>query len=254
MSEEVCEAPSKKPNLSQIRILNISDCEKAAKCLLQAFRNDDLAKLLVNHINDEQHRKYCELMLYEAYIKQHILAGLVLGINETDSDFETVAIWSVPDSIQRGLESFSTLMRAGYGKVWELYGEEGRFKVFDGMLPLLHDTCERILSTDDRFKGKNLFTLVYLGSTDLARGKGNVRKMFDYMFENFIDVCPNNLSYLESSAVSNIPIYERFGFHFYEDIMLGNKQEGSKAGDDYAIMNVMIRGTNGADWWLNSKL
>ncbi|EGV62042.1 hypothetical protein CANTEDRAFT_99133 [Yamadazyma tenuis ATCC 10573] len=231
-----------------IRILNINDTTKAAKCLLAAFGTDDLATLLVNHIDDPKHKVLCELSLYEAYVRQHIMAGLVLGINETEEEFETVGVWSLPDSIEKGLESFSTLMKSGYGKVWEIYGEEGRFKVFDGMLPLLHDTCERILTTDSRFHKKKLFTLVYLGSTEAARGKGNVRKMFDFMFQNYIDVCPDNLSYLESSALSNIPIYERFGFHFYEDIMLGEKKAGSEPGNDYAVMNVMIRGTNGHDW------
>lgn len=265
MTTEISESKVKEPNLSakypDVKILSYSDVEKAAQCLLEAFEEDSLAKLLVCHIKDAQYRKYCEVKLYEAYLRQHIATGLVLGIlDETKQVFDTVAIWSLPDSIEKGLESFSTLMRSGYNQVWDIYGEEGRQKVFDGMLPLLHDSCERILSNDSRFFNKKLFTLVYLGSTRNARGKGNARKIFNYMFENYIDKCPDNLAYLESSSATNIPIYNKFGFHFYEDIMLGEKiNENSKEGLDYAIMNIMIRGTNGHDWTkdpntINAKL
>jgi hypothetical protein len=181
-------------------------------------------------------------------MRQHILTGVCIGLGETDDAFETVAMWSLPDSIERGMESFSILMKAGYGTVWDLYGEEGRQKIFDGMMPLLHDACAEILSSDSRFKGKNVFTLVYLGSTKAARGKGNARKMFEYMFEHYISPCPDNIAYLESSSPDNIPVYNKFDFHFVKDIMLGEKGPGSIEGKDYAIMNVMIRGTNGHDW------
>lgn len=233
----------------KIKILTRRDCRKAALCLFEAFRLDALAKLLVSHFDTKEERKVAELTLYEAYLKQHVAKGLCLGVNELDEGFETVAIWSTPYSIEEGLDSFNNLMESGYGDVWKMYGETGREKVFYGMLPLLHDTCERILDTDLRFKDKNLYTLVYLGSCDRARGKGNARKIFDFMFTNFIDNSDNNIVYLESSSTDNIPIYERFGFKFYEDIMLGEKNlEEDVEGTDYAIMSVMIRGVRGKDW------
>lgn len=233
----------------RIRVLDVEDTHKAAKTLLKSFRDDALAKLLVSHIEDQDEKDRLELTLYEAYVKQHILKGIVLAINETEDEFETVGVWSSPDSLEKGLDSFTNFMEAGYGKVWDMNNDEGRQKIFYGMLPLLHDTCERILGTDSRFKDKNIFTLVYLGSLESARGKGNVRLMFDYMFEKHIDNTPNSISYLESSSKTNIPIYEKFGFKFYEDIMLGCKEsDDSIEGKDYAIMNVMIRGSSGHDW------
>lgn len=235
-----------------LRLLSYADVPKAAYTLSEAFREDSLAKLLVCHFPTKEEQVRCETMLYEAYLRQHIAKGIVLGINESDHDFETVAIWSHPTSEQEGLDSFSTLMEAGYGQVWEAYGEQGREKVFRGMLPLLHNSCHRILSAP-QFKDKGVFTLVYLGSLEKARGKGNVRKMFDFMFENYIDNQPNTISYLESSSPTNIPIYNRFGFHFAEDIMLGSKHDGAVEGKDYAIMSVMIRGTRGKDWRNESK-
>lgn len=232
-----------------IRVLGVEDTKKAATTLFQSFREDALANLLVSHVEGQNEKDFLELTLYEAYVKQHILKGIVLGINETEAGFDTVGVWSTPDSCKAGLDSFANLMEAGYGKVWDINNEEGRQKVFNGMLPLLHDTFERILETDSRFRNKGVFTLVYLGSLESARGKGNVRLIFDYMFENHIDKSPNNISYLESSSKSNLPIYERFGFRFYEDIILGTKEpENSMEGKDFATMNVMIRGSSGYDW------
>ena len=97
-----------------------------------------------------------------------------------------MAVWSHPTSVEDGLDSFANLMESGYDTLWEMSGKAGQAKIFKGMLPLLHDTCERILTTDERFSDKDVYTLVYLGSEERARGKGNVRTMFDYMFENIL--------------------------------------------------------------------
>ncbi|KGQ88478.1 hypothetical protein MG1_04732 [Candida albicans GC75] len=234
--------------LSNLRHLTNKDVTKAAYTLLEAFAEDDLAKMLVCHIEDKAERQLCELTLYEAYIRQHIAKGIVIGQGETESGFETVSIWSHPKSEEEGLDSYTNLMEAGYGKVWNVYGEEGRKKVFYGMLPLLHDSCERIINSDSRFKNKNVYTLVYVGSSKQGKGKGNLRKLFEYMFETYIDNDENSIAYLESSSPANIPIYNRFGFHVTEDIVLGEKCEGAIRGRDYAVMNVMIRGIKGHDW------
>lgn len=231
-----------------IRRLTHADTKKAAPTLLASFRNDALAKLLVVHIKSQEERDQVELALYEAYLNQHMTKGYCFGIGETASGFETVAIWSHPESINMGLESFAHLMESGYDKVWAILNDVGREKVFYGMLPLLHDSCDRILNNDSRFKHKKLFTLVYLGSLPSAQGKGNVRKMFSYMFDKYVDVTENSICYLESSSPTNIPIYNRFDYHFYEDIMLGENFDGAQEGKDFAVMNVMIRGHKGADW------
>ena len=116
--------------LSNLRHLTNKDVTKAAYTLLEAFAEDDLAKMLVCHIEDKAERQLCELTLYEAYIRQHIAKGIVIGQGETESGFETVSIWSHPKSEEEGLDSYTNLMEAGYGKVWNVYGEEGRKKCF----------------------------------------------------------------------------------------------------------------------------
>lgn len=235
---------------SRVRKLTLEDVPQAARTLHNSFGTDALAQLLTLHIKDPEQREAVDIKLYECYVTQHIKKGLCFGIGESGEGFETVAVWSHPTSVEDGLDSFANLMESGYDTLWEMSGKAGQAKIFKGMLPLLHDTCERILTTDDRFSDKDVYTLVYLGSEERARGKGNVRTMFDYMFEKYIDVPGNNnIAYLESSSADNIPIYSRFGFHFYEDIVLGSRDiEDAQEGEDYAVMNVMIRGTNGEPW------
>ena len=240
----------KAARFARVKKLSMADVPLAARTLHASFGTDALAKLLTVHIEDPKQRDLVDGKLYECYLKQHIAKGLCFGIGESEDGFETVAVWSHPKSVEEGLDSFANLMEAGYGTLWEMSGKKGQEKIFKGMLPLLHDTCERILTSDKRFSAKDVYTLVYLGSEEKARGKGNVRTMFDYMFENYIDVPGNNnITYLESSSADNIPIYNRFGFEFYEDIFLGSQDKpNAREGHDYAVMNVMIRGTNGGPW------
>lgn len=232
-----------------LRFLELKDSRKAALTLLGSFDDDHLATYLVSHVEDPDVRAKLCLALYEAYTRQHILNGIVLGINETDDAFETVAIWAHPTALEDGLESYSTMMEAGYSTVWEMNDKTGRKKVFTEMMGALHDTAERILNFDERFMNKGVYTLVYLGSLRSARGKGNVRFMFEYMFRNYIDTKPDSITYLESSSINNIPVYEKFGFRLHSELTVGKRTPGSSVeGQDYAKLYVMIRGYKGRDW------
>jgi GNAT superfamily N-acetyltransferase len=231
-----------------IKTLTMADYKKAALTLFEAFRHDDLANMLTSHLSHDQRRRdKIELRLYEAYAAQHILKGLCHAIGDLGDRFESVALWSLPDSEQNGMESCATLMESGFYKVWLACDDQARSKIFKGMMPLLEDTFERIHGTDARFKEKKVYTLVYLASIKAARGKGNSRKLFEHMFANYIDTSEGNIAYLESSSITNIPIYNKFGFHSVEDIVLGNTINGVP-GKDYAIMNVMVRDSFGRDW------
>lgn len=231
------------------QILTPSDVTKAAVTLCEAFQNDKLSRYLTQHFSSEKEKRKFNITMYECFLRQHIDKGICVGIGELSHAFETVAIWSAPDSYERGLESFPDFMESGFDELWHMAGSEGVNKLFKGLLPLLDETSERIMSTET-FKGKGVYTLVYLGSIAEARGKGNVRAMFDYMFKNYIDLPnTNNIAYLESSAASNIAIYNKFGFYAREKLVLGDKnREGAVESEDYAVMNVMIRGTFGKDW------
>ncbi|CAN3370827.1 hypothetical protein DICA3_F35850 [Diutina catenulata] len=236
-----------------MRQLTMADVPKAAQTLYASFRTDALAGLLTEHIRGDHERQEVETELYECYLRQHILKGVCFGVNEDPDLFETVAIFATPTSEAEGLYSFENMMESGFGHLYDRLSEHGRTKIFKGLLPLLHDSCERILN-QPRFATKKCWTLVYVGSLARSRGKGNLRKLFTYMFDNFIDAEPDTICYLESSSPANIPIYERFDFWMVEDIVLGNKFDGAVEGKDYAIMNVMIRGTQGRDWRKETKL
>lgn len=232
-------------NKTKIEILEFKDAKKAARTLYEAFDNDDVAKYVSRHLeNEPERKKEVDLQLYEAYIISHIMKGVVFAIkgdnHEDKETFETVSIWVKPDS--GALDDYLTLIRSGFAKLAWNTGSEGRRRIFNVMFKVLHDKYDEIVQIDEKNK-ENVWTLVYLGSTPLARGKGNVRKLFNYVFENYIDV-NHSLTYLESSSLKNIPIYEKFGFRPVSDIWLGDKEDPV----DRARMDVMIRGVNGEKW------
>lgn len=221
-------------------ILEYKDAKKAARTLYEAFDNDDVARYVSRHLEDEpDKKKEVDLQFYEAYVVSHIMKGICLGIKGDDDEFETVSCWVKPDS--GSMDDYITLIRSGFAKVAWNTGSEGRRRIFAILFKVLHDYYDKTMELDPE-NGENCWTLVYLGSTPKARGKGNVRRMFDYVFQNYIDPM-NSLTYLESSAIRNLPIYERFGFRAVNAIYLGDTKT-----DDHARMDVMIRGPQGETW------
>lgn len=229
---------------SRVEILGYNDVKKAALTLYTAFDDDDVARYATRHLeHDPVKKKKIDLQVYESYLVSHMMKGLVLGIKGDDHEnkdtYETVSIWVRPDS--GSLDDYLTLIRSGFAKLaWDT-GSEGRRRIFSVMFKILHDNYEKIISIDPNHE--NTWTLVYLGSTPDARGKGNVREMLDYIFDNYIDPA-NSLTYLESSAIRNLPIYERFGFRAVADIWLGDIEHPV----DKARMDVMVRGPKGKQW------
>ncbi|ODV96248.1 hypothetical protein PACTADRAFT_49630 [Pachysolen tannophilus NRRL Y-2460] len=231
--------------MSKVEILTTADYKKAAKTLYEAFSGDtdDVANYVSYHLKGQPElKKKVEMSLYECYVYSHMLKGLVIGVkgenHEFEDSFESVAVWSTPQG--GDFTDPLTMLRSGWIKFSWLTGSEGRRRVFKTMFQTLHENQVEILADEI----ENCYTLVYLGSTPKARGKGNVRKMFDFMFENYIDK-NNSISYLESSAIINIPIYTKFGFQPVKDIWLGDKNDPNR---DCARMDVMVRGARGKQW------
>lgn len=228
-----------------VEILELKDARKAARTLYKSFDNDDVARYVSRHLeHDPKQKELVDMQLYEAYVTQHIMKGLALAIkgddHENKDSFETVALWATPESTS--MDDYITLIRSGFAKLAWNTGAEGRRRVFGVLFKVLHDNYDAIMSCDKE-DGENVYTLVYLGSSPDARGKGNVRKMFEYTFQNHIDK-RNSLTYLESSAIANLPIYEKFGFKATADIWLGDKEDPV----DKARMDIMIRGPKGEEW------
>ena len=76
-----------------------------------------------------------------------------------------------PKSEEEGLDSYTNLMEAGYGKVWNVYGEEGRKSVLRNVTTL-HDLCERIINSDSRFKNKTSIHWFMLALLNKVKVKG----------------------------------------------------------------------------------
>lgn len=231
--------------MSKVEILTYKDAKKAARTLYASFDNDDVAKFVSRHLeHDPVKRREVDLQLYEAYVVSHMMKGIVFGIkgenHEQSETFETVSLWVKPDS--GSLDDYLTLIRSGFAKLAWNTGSEGRRRVFCILFGVLHDECHKIMEIDPQGES-NMWTLVYLGSAPSARGKGNVRKMFEHIFKHYIDPT-DGITYLESSSVANFPIYEKFGFRAVKDIWLGDPNDPV----DKARMDVMIRGPHGDEW------
>ncbi|VEU22392.1 DEKNAAC103440 [Brettanomyces naardenensis] len=229
---------------AKVEILDFKDCKKAARTLYKAFDDDNVARYVSRHLEgNPELKKRCDLLLYEAYVYSHMLKGLVVAVkgeNSENSDtFETVALWTSPETGY--LEDYLTMLRSGYASLAWLTGAEGRRRIFHDLFETLKENSDDIMSSDP--DGENMWVLVYLGTTPEARGHGNVRALFEYMFNEHIDLT-NSLAYLESSALQNIPIYEKFGFRCVSDEWLGDKNDPV----DTARMDVMIRGPKGTTW------
>jgi ribosomal protein S18 acetylase RimI-like enzyme len=101
--------------------------------------------------------------------------------------------------------------------MWRLIfqvSREGRNRFYKEFLPLLHDTKHQVLGDRD----DKSWYLVYLGTKPSARGKGYAGKLLQHgLALADKDGLP---TYLESSAASNIPYYEKFGFEFVKEIRL----------------------------------
>ncbi|OWB84671.1 hypothetical protein B5S33_g3321 [[Candida] boidinii] len=224
--------------MSRVEILEFKDYKKAARTLYEAFEGDDVKRYATRFLeNDPVAKKNLDMALFESYVYSHLMIGKCFVIkgddHETKDTFETVALFTTPDSPEL---NYLSLIKSGFAKVAWMAGSEGRRRIFKVLFAVLHDNFFKIMGPDLN----RVWTLVYLASTKQARGKGNVRAMFDYVFTNYIDK-DNCLTYLESSNYVNTPIYERFQFAPAADIWLGDLEHK----DDKARMDVMIRGVQG---------
>ena len=77
---------------------------------------------------------------------------------------------------KKNMDDFCTMLWSGmYGLSWKL-SKEGRKRLFDEFLPLLHDTKHDVLGKDD----DNSWYLVYIGTKPSSRGKGYAKSLIEY--------------------------------------------------------------------------
>ncbi len=137
--------------------------------------------------------------MFECIVYAHILKGVVYAVG----DFEAVACWLPPGA---DTTDWITSLRSGEWKLLFKLGKEGRRIIFDEYESVLENVKLDILKDRD----ENSWYLTYIGTLPCARGKGFARKLINTVTD--IADAANEPCYLESSKISNIPIYNRFGF------------------------------------------
>ena len=140
---------------------------------------------------------------------------------------------------KKNMDDFCTMLWSGmYALNWKL-SKEGKKRLFDEFLPLLHDTKRRILGKDD----DNSWYLVYIGTKPCSRGKGYAKSLIEYTTKqvrtfikplrtnSLIFHCfwvstqsqadtENRPTYLECSNARNLNLYGRLGFQTAQKIRL----------------------------------
>lgn len=112
------------------------------------------------------------------------------------------------------MDDWWTILRSGMWRLIFQISREGMNRFYKEFVPLLHDTKHGILGDRD----DKSWYLVYLGTKPSSRGKGYGGKLLQHgLALADKDGAP---AYLESSAKSNIPYYEKFGFKFVKEIQL----------------------------------
>ena len=98
-------------------------------------------------------------------------------------------------SPKKNMDDFCTMLWSGmYGLYWKL-SKEGKKRLFDEFLPLLHDTKHDVLGKED----DNSWYLVYIGTKPSSRGKGYAKSLIEYTTKQ---VC-KSISYSQLTQYQN---------------------------------------------------
>ncbi|KAK0735691.1 hypothetical protein B0T21DRAFT_412297 [Apiosordaria backusii] len=227
-----------------VRTVQSHECREAALSLAHAFQADDYARYLVDidsnppvePDSDEdsslgvtfswggstgsakasptspEHKWNLHVDILTYTVASHCIGGgLVTTVGE---DFDSVALW-VPPGPQPNLDSYLTHFRSG---LWRLHFQlcsEGKRRLFDEILPLLHDTKREVLGAE---KENDAWYLVYLGTKPRSQGRGlGGRLLRDGMMKADRE---GRQMYLESSSLVNNEYYKKFGFEIKKEIFL----------------------------------
>ncbi|RFU29186.1 hypothetical protein B7463_g7153, partial [Scytalidium lignicola] len=210
----------------KVRILGISEYEQAAQCLAEAFLDDYVARYFIETDDMATYSAEVKWKLHYDIIKYTVAAHCYNGIVTTiGPNYDAVALWMPPG---KNMDGLWTILRSGLWRLLYKLSAEGKTRFYREFLPLLHDTKEEVLGPRDNTS----YYLVYIGSKPSARGKGYAKKLIEYMTAK-ADL-ENRATYLESSAASNLPYYQKFGFGLKKEIAL-------KRGPVPVKLSIMVR-------------
>lgn len=183
-----------------VRKVERHEWKRATQAIADAFTADPVAQYLTTcDGNSPETARALDLKVFEYIIYAHLLKGLVLTIG----DFEGIACWMPPN---QNMDDWGTIFRSGMWRLYYQLGKESKERYFNEFLPKLHDAKADVMGDRD----SNSWYLIYIGTVPSARGKGYSRKLIEYV----TDLADKDglACYLESSTMTNIPIYKRFGF------------------------------------------
>lgn len=126
------------------------------------------------------------------------------------------------------MDDYLTMFRSGMWRLNYRLSAEGKRRFFQEFLPLLHDTMHATLGEREH----EAWYLVYLGTRPSGRGKGHARKLLEHVTR--VADRDGRACYLESSNVSNPPIYRKFGFEERRTIHL-------QRGEKNVPLDIMVR-------------
>ncbi|KAK4161279.1 puromycin N-acetyltransferase [Cladorrhinum sp. PSN259] len=195
-----------------VRHLAMANCKDAGMTLAHAFAADDYAQYLVDTSDgprDEETKWKLHVDILAYTVASHVLSGLVTTVGP---DFDSVALWIPP---HHDLDDWYTLLRSGLWRLHFRLPSEGKKRLFDEILPLLHDTKAEVLGKEREHEA---WYLVYLGTKPNSQGRGYGSKLLTGMMARADE--ENRPIYLESSSLTNNVYYEKFGFEVKRDIYL----------------------------------
>lgn len=199
-------------SIDEVRVLNMSECEKASECLWDAFAVDEVMRYFLDTDDmakcseDQKWKLHCNLVRY--LTAAHIQKGIATVIGP---DYDAVALWLPPGT---NTDDWWTFFRSGLWRLYYQLSTEGKKRFFSEFSPLLHDTKHNVLGERDN----DSYYLVWLGSKPSARGKGYARKLIEHMTARADE--EGRATYLESSSELNLSYYKKFGFDHTMDIQL----------------------------------
>ncbi|KAK5660297.1 hypothetical protein OQA88_12837 [Cercophora sp. LCS_1] len=212
-----------------VRNVSINECREAAMSLAHAFAADDYAKYLVDPGDaadgvamspEGKWKLHVDLMTYS--VASHCLSAMATTIGP---DYDSVALWIPPGM---SLDGWWTLLRSGMWRLYFTLSAEGRKRLFEEIIPLLHDTKASVLGDRDA----DAWYLVYLGTKPNSQGRGYAKRLLEDTIQKAD--AENRPMYLESSSPANNVYYAKFGFEVKREISL-------KRGDNPVRLSVMVR-------------
>ena len=163
------------PDKGGVRVVAPHEYKKAAACLAEAFRTDDIVRYPIDtpdrmHLSEEERFEMHKCSLeYVTYA--HCLQGLVLTVGD---NFDCVALWLPPG---KNIDDWMTILRSGMWRLsWKL-SKEGRIRFFEEFLPLLGSSKAEVLGERDH----NSWYLNYVGTKPEGRGRGYARKLIEHV-------------------------------------------------------------------------